>query len=437
MELNDSISDNFTRGFTGTDYSIVKLSSLVPGWSTVTLIIFIVISMLIGLPGNSLVLIVVPKVKRKTSTDWFIIFIAACDLISLSVSGTLYILFFTPEVWTAISSEFVCKFHYYIIHCVFLQSLLLITCMGLDRYIKTCRPHSVLFTPKIALRCCVTITTVSFLYNISQIFTTKLNIYGECALDSTKAALQISVYGFTFVVVLLCSGAVCIMYAKIAIKIRGRVKVAPYVDTNTGLSSAVNKYRNDTIVPLRSRENCGTVTQRHATVSYPEVEKIVSIETISSKYDTNHDSGMMEQTESTSKVTHMQTKQLFDSNIAAKTSLRHQVNENQRIRANVACEQGDHSSRKISKTSKTMGAITLVFFISTVIPAFAVGVLSVTEDIKRDPVARVIVFLVTRLYLINNFSNPLFYIFLSSEFRKKAIETLSVCKMGLLRQQLV
>ena len=432
-ELNDSrVSENFSTEVTDIDYSIVKLSSLVPGWSTVTLIIYIIIAMLIGLPGNTLVLIVLRKVKRKTSTDWFVIFIAACDLISLSVSGPLYILFLVPDVWTAISSEFVCKFHYYIIHCVFLESLLLITCMGIDRYMKTCKPHSVLFTPKTTVKSCLIITAVSCMFNISQIYTTKLNIYGDCVLDATKAVLLISVYGVYNLTVLLCSGLVGTMYWKIAIRIRRRIKVEPSVVTNTGTNYTANKHRNKTKGLSGNQDNCETVRHQHDTFSYPEREDgNVSTRTTVSKYGTNDASirASHGQTIRTNTVKNNQIMQLLDLNTKASTSFGREGNENQgRIREEEVHNHESQRSKQVNRTSKTMSAITLVFILSTAIPTVALTILSAQENVKGHPIARVIVFFVSRLYLINNFANPFFYIRLSSEFKRRAKETLKGCK---------
>ena len=426
------ITGNVSTGLTGLhkDYSNVKLASLVPGWSIVILIIYIIIAMLIGMPGNSLVLVVLEKVKWKTSTDWFVIFIAACDLISLSVSGTLYILFLVPDIWTAISSEFVCKFHYYVIHCVSFESLLLITCMGTDRYIKTCKPHSVLFTPKIAFRCCLIITAVLSLFNIPHIFTTKLNIDGECKLDSINATFHVFVRGVYLVAVILCSGVVTIMYWKIAIRIRRSIKVEPSVETNTSVSCIANKHRNISTVPSGSQvKNSKTVTKQHAsTVGCSEIQEgNVFTRTVTSEHNTNKGFEQVRHTMRKTNVTKNQTNLYL--NKKASTSFGQQVIEHQRWRRPIEIHKHkSHRSKQVDKTTKTMGAITLVFIISTVIPIVAVSIFSALEDVKSDPIARVIVFFVTRFYLINNFANPLFYIWLSSEFKRRVLGILNGCK---------
>ena len=496
-QINDSrISGNFTTELTDKDYSNVTLSSLVPNWSIISLTIYIIIAMLIGLPGNSLVLIVESQVKRKTSTDWFVIFIAACDFVSLSVSGTLFILFLMPDVWTAISSEFPCKLHQYIIQCAFLQSLLLITCMGFDRYMKTCRPHSASVTPQKALNYCVIITAVSVLFNIPHIFTSKLNIYRQCMLDNTKQTLKISMNGLNLVVVFLCSVTVCIMYWKIAIQIRSRMKVGPSIVTNMSVSFFARMYRNDTDVLAGSHGNHDTgvlagshgnhdtdvlagshgnhdtdvlagshgnhdtgvlagshgnhdtdvmarshgnhdtdvlagshdtVTPQHASTSHPEMQDI-SATTLASKYDTNYKSELVILKMCARNATCKQTKQPVSLNGEAATSSRNHGNEYQRRQMQKNHQHANNRSRKVDKTTKTIAAITLVFMISTVLPAIAISILHARRDVKSDPIARVVVFFTTRLYLINNFANPLFYISLSSEFRRRAVETLNGCK---------
>ena len=424
-QKNDSrISENSTTELIDTDYhySIVKLSSLVPEWSIIAVIIYIVIAMLIGLPGNSIVLIVVTKVRRKTSTDWFVIFIAACDFISLSVSGPLYILFLTPDVWSSISSEFICRFHHYIIQCASSQSLLLLTCMGLDRYMKTCKPHSLLFTPKTAFRCCLIVITVSFLFNISHVFVKKINIYGDCVLDSTKATLQISLFGIMLVIAIFCTCSLCIMYGKIAVQIRRRVKVGPSVVTTTAWRNTAKMQRNEIIVLPEGHGNLDDLTHQHAIVKETHAENVTI------KYDKNNHSEHVVYTICTKKVTNNQTNQHFYLNSRAGTSLGHQGTENQKRQAKETHQRGDHRLKQVDKTSKTMGAITLVFILSTVVPVVAICIFSTQNDVKKDPIARVVFFGIVRLYLINNFANPLFYMWLSSEFRRRAMRTLRDCK---------
>ena len=419
-----TFAENFTEENRGLDYSIMTLSSLVPGWITVFLVSYIIIAMTIGLPGNSLVLIILLKLKRKTSTDWFVISIALCDFISLSVNGTLHIV----TVLIAISSNFLCEFHHYIAHFVFLQSSLLITCMGLDRFVKTCKPHSLFFTPKTSLGCCFVTCVVSALFNISHFFTAKVNVYGKCGFDSTKASIRLPLYGVTLAVVILCSGALCVIYGKIAVQIRKRIKVGTSVITSIRASYTANIYRNETGVLSRSQCNCDSTRHQHATVSYHKGEVAgVSTITVSSRVDKNDDSEQEVCTSSSFvRNPHQDNFCVYGKPQNSVTIKKHQ-NEKSRTKNNTR-PQGDQLFRQVNKTSKTMGAITFVFIISTVIPAVAVSILTVQQDVKKDPFGRVIVFFVLRLYLINNFANPLFYIWLSSEFRKKVIEILKVCK---------
>lgn len=70
------------------------------------------------------------------------------------------------------------------------------------------------------------------------------------------------------------------------------------------------------------------------------------------------------------------------------------------------------------RTTKLMFLVTVVFLVSTIIPTIAVVSLTATE-FRNSPNGRIVIFFLTRLYLINNCANPFFYIGLNNAFRKR------------------
>ena len=52
-------------------------------WTKHGLSIFVSISFLLGVPGNSLVVMVHTRIKDKSVTDWMIFYVAVCDILSL------------------------------------------------------------------------------------------------------------------------------------------------------------------------------------------------------------------------------------------------------------------------------------------------------------------------------------------------------------------
>ena len=191
--VNSSVqSGDSTNRTNAQELRDVWILSLVPDWSKTVVAIYVIIAMVIGMPGNSLVFFILLKVKRKTSTDWFVIFITLCDFVSLLFNGT--VLELTGQIGKKTHTEYICRCIVYVTHFVILQSSLLITCVGVDRYMKTCKPHSVFFTPKSALTCSLIITAASALYSIFTLFTTKVNINGDCSFDSSKATLRSALY---------------------------------------------------------------------------------------------------------------------------------------------------------------------------------------------------------------------------------------------------
>jgi hypothetical protein len=70
------------------------------------------------------------------------------------------------------------------------------------------------------------------------------------------------------------------------------------------------------------------------------------------------------------------------------------------------------------KTTKLMFIVTLVFIISTIIPMIAtVGL--VYTDYRNNSSGKIVMFFLTRLYLVNNCANPYFYLWLSKSIRAK------------------
>ena len=387
--------------------------------------IYIVTAISIGVPGNSLVLFVLSNLKRKTSTDWFVIFIALCDVISLLLHGVLS-LSTNADLWKIVHTQFLCKFDSYVAHFVFLQSSLLITCVGVDRYVKTCKPHSVFFTPKSALICCFTITIVSALFNISHLFTTKLNRYGDCVLDSSKATIRITLYIVLFIIFTICSVAIAVMYSKIAIRIRSRMKV--------GLTESIN---HNNVKNSKTYKRCyglfSSNQQTHHRFSLQPMsqglEQTAGTNT-SCVAEENHGNGSSKY--GIFNVSSCNAGKVHPSPRSLNEGASKSMNSNAQTRQPMQFTNITHNeklmTKRINKTTKIVGAITLVFIISAVVPTTVATLLPVFKLQKQNPVGRVVIYFLLRLYIISFFANPLFYIWLSSNFRKKVIEILTVCK---------
>ena len=81
--------------------------------------VYLVVSMVLGILGNLLVLVVYIKNGASRNTDWFIIFITVYDFISSTLNVPVY-LTFTTGLWRHYGNDVICK-----VHMLFSQSTVL------------------------------------------------------------------------------------------------------------------------------------------------------------------------------------------------------------------------------------------------------------------------------------------------------------------------
>ena len=430
FDSDSALSENLTNNVNTMDYSEALIRYLVPGWARTLMAVYIVTAILIGVPGNSLVLLILLKLRTKTSTDWFVIFIALCDVISLLFHGLLT-LNVTVDLWKIVHTQFLCKFDFYVVHFTFMQSSLLITCMGVDRYVKTCKPHSVCFTSKSALICCFTILSVSAIFSISHFFTSKVNTDGHCITDSSKTATSLSLYIVRFMIFAVCSVALCVMYSKIAIRIRSRMKVGLIenkihnnVQKTKMYRRCVGLFSSNQQLALEPVNISQTGDQKTDTKTSRVPGAYIATE---NRINTNTEHRIFYVSASKEGEVHQISRGLNERATTSNNSAE-QINQTVQITATCIKQQERKITKQINKTTKTMGAITFVFIISSIIPTIAGALLPVSVELKKNPVLRVVIYFLLRLYFISFFANPLFYIWLSSNFRKRILEILNVCK---------
>ena len=321
MEQNLSLLSNVSR----TVHLKIGLVYLVPQSCRTIMIIFITIIFFTGLPGNVIVILVQTKIKRKTSTDWLVTFLAVLDVLSVTISIPINVIL-TKEWWPQIGSTFGCRFNYFVIHLTFAASTIIFAYIALDRLWRT-RAARLQFSPTSALNCSITALGVSIILGVMAAFSMKENLLGQCIFDPSRKTLQTVLYTIILTIVVFSSCIMFYSYIRIFIFLKYRMKVVPVFHMST--------------------VSCeGT---RHAPASY-----------------------------------------------------------------------SDSQYGKAVKTTKLMGLVTIIFIVSAIIPAIAVIILT-SMDSRNSKNGRIAIFFITRLFFINNCTNPYFYFWLNVAFRKRAL----------------
>ncbi|KAH3836823.1 hypothetical protein DPMN_110199 [Dreissena polymorpha] len=208
---------------------------------------FIALAMLLGLPGNILVVLVHRKITTPTATDWVVFYLAVCDIASLAVCGPSYMLI-SSKVWNNFMPSFFCSLHFVIMHTCYIASTSLITASAVIR-------RSVMITNQepISARKSQLFGAISILLAIGlgspSFVLNKNSPSGYCYYDQQKAQLQTIVYGVYLLIILISNVVTCVCYLNIIPKFRNAARVAP-----TGLGNI-----NDAFIRTRQAARKATI----------------------------------------------------------------------------------------------------------------------------------------------------------------------------------
>ncbi|XP_071793424.1 uncharacterized protein [Asterias amurensis] len=205
------------------------------------------IALVLGAPGNILVLRVYFSKPRKTSTHILIMGLALSDLLSLFVTFPLEIVAWTKEY--NITNQPFCRvlsfFYHYFAQC----SVLITVAIAIDRYYAVCRPHQWKMTTRriqIILTTCFMLSSVTsfaaiFSYNTTELDYEAASVYYES--NNVNETVTISLCnrdttsGFNQAVFIIHTVWFCMLflvllvaYIKIYLTIRKRVTAGPVSD---------------------------------------------------------------------------------------------------------------------------------------------------------------------------------------------------------------
>lgn len=127
-------------------------------------LMFVTISMVIGIIGNLLVVYIYKRNYRRTNHRYFILFLASIDLLACCTG--LPFLIASLRLPYMMSSAIVCKVLRYCHYLANNSSGLLLVVISVERYRRICRPFNVQWSPRQILYLCIATVVVSALIAI-------------------------------------------------------------------------------------------------------------------------------------------------------------------------------------------------------------------------------------------------------------------------------
>ena len=377
------------------------------------LVVFITCIGVCGIPGNMLVIVVFGKIKssKMVSTDVFII--------ALALTGLLFCLL-SPVIVFQISQEHnssihLCRLYYFEMYFPIYNSTLLCVAIAVDRFLAISKPHKKWFTLfKAEITASITLVLSGIVqlpyfrrvhinivpHNTSDIFIdtsenfTLLSKAGKewhiCELAQSVTVLDDIVSSITGISYSIWLVIVAILYIKMYLKIRKRMKVHPSRSNKTGSSDTEP-----------ASGTCDSVQDPRLSRRGSIVITLGQSETITSnRYTRGEDDN---------------STLVSDTNITAEAKVDERVpgqlpNQNPRIAVN--------PKHYFSTTTKMLFAVTLVTFMTWFPSVFAYA-LKKTQGVGEE--WNILFMLPKHLFLISHASNPFIYGIVCKKFRTECL----------------
>lgn len=207
-----------------TDYNVPDSSTdPLPDWVYTLENSYLVIISLIGIPGNTMIILIQMQNRDRSSTDYMIATMAVHELGCATFNSFTKILM-NLKVWVYVASTTFCRIHMCMTYITQFASAYLLAAISLDRYFKTCKPLRNIFTTKLSKTVSVTSSFVSFIDGLSVLFTFELNDQYFCVISEKYQTLQLRWDMFVISSTVLVFVIFIFAYVNIAITLHQRVK---------------------------------------------------------------------------------------------------------------------------------------------------------------------------------------------------------------------
>ncbi|XP_052768043.1 5-hydroxytryptamine receptor 2B-like [Mya arenaria] len=390
--MDNSIDDQF-----------LSESSVVPPWVSMATTVVLVMVFLLCISGNSLVLIIQWRQAHHSSTDYFVVTMAAFDLLTGMTLIPLIVAFLHVPLWQMIASDPICKVYTYVRYTVSIATTVLLSTTALDRYFKICRPHSRVFSATTARRTCLLMSIVFLIGCLPTAFTRELNTDGM--LCKRTGALC---YVFDSILVLTTAGLfgiTSVSYFLVAKQLRKRRRPRPELAVSYNASKRI---LSDKVVTPREGHNAMPISQHEQ----PLGDNCQGIEI-------NGATGNQDEGGQLSTITPA-PRTLADPPhtrvLGLQNTVGHQNQQPPRTKQTLSM-----TNRRLTRTTFAMFLITVVYVTSWML-TFVAMILEHAQSWSESTLILRHTLLIS--YIVNCATNPLFFIWLSSAFRSRVKEAL-------------
>ena len=352
-----------------------------PAWVGYVEISYLFVIMLIGIPGNSLIICVQSRNRDKSSTDYLIVMMAVYELVCCSITTTLQISMNTT-LWIYIASNTLCRFYYNVVYITTFTSTFLLAAIAVDRYIKTCKPLSNVYNVTTSKRVCAVAAVYGFVTGISGYFVIEVDKHLECNIAEKYLQLQ-----FFWDMCLVLSTVVVFSifvftYVNIALTLHERVrnrKRARYITVET--SSKQHKMRTVPNIFQKSKSR--------------KVEPVLmSVKTVVTSSGINHSSNWIADVQISKQAPSCSTYGVMEEG-----STNHRA------------------TNQPAKFEKTVNRTTLMLFVLTIIYTITFTLTNIFVMTGDTILGSIMVKLCKSLLMINCITNAVCFFCMSSKYR--------------------
>ena len=207
-------------------------------YAKVYLTILASISLVLGVPGNILVVLVHINIKDKLVTDWMIFYLAVCDLLSLAVLPNICIQ--VLGYWPIGFPDILCKLHLWHSNAVSMASYVFCACTAMERFVKVCLSKD-LFSHRQTQFMWIPIGAFCYGLGIFSYITVGNNANGHCMIDKGNPTISAIAYGSVMVTALISSGVMVLCYLGIGLFLLRTMKELTASKTNDNFAKS---YKN-------------------------------------------------------------------------------------------------------------------------------------------------------------------------------------------------
>ncbi|XP_064610461.1 orexin receptor type 2-like [Liolophura sinensis] len=379
----------------------------------IPVVLYILILLVTGVIGNSLVLYVYLKRFKRTSSNYFILSMAMFDMVSccIGMPTEIYDLRYPYMFY----SNAACKILRYTESVTIIGSVFILVAVAVDRCFKICKPFRNT-SLRVFKKICLAIVAFSFLTVIPSIFVSgvvdvKTDFPGvvgrDCSVVKTLPKGSVLVwYGFLMVQFTLCSVTMIALYIRIWFEIKRRQKQVISSESCEVFKDHGTLSRSPT--PLSPVDRSVTDV---AQIKGESVARIKYLPSTSISVSSDPDSSGLHEEETRSYRPCRLGSNSSDGLDAERKSLR---------------QIGEHMMTKIrvSKTTVMLFVVTLAFILSY-LPTLIVMVTRSKGTKSRTDASDFLMKLLSKSYFINNSINPIIYSFLNRHFRTECAKALS------------